>query len=197
MSAITESRSGQRTFSARIIDVSIGSRRMVASPITPVRPSAPAVPQKSSGSVSGGDGDRALRRVERERLDVVGEAAVEVVALAVHVGGDRAADGDLSSARRDVHEPAERDHRAHDRLEAHAGVDPHDAPLEVDVVEAGERGRVEHGAAGVLRSVAVAAAEAARDQAATPGPGEPRVDRRLVAAARRPSRPSARCGSSR
>ena len=50
---MTESRSGQRTFSARIIDVSTGSSRSVASPITPVRPSAPAVPQNSSGSESG------------------------------------------------------------------------------------------------------------------------------------------------
>ena len=53
ISAITESRSGQRRFSARIIDVSIGSSRIVASAITPVRPSAPAVPQNSSGSDSG------------------------------------------------------------------------------------------------------------------------------------------------
>ena len=36
--------------------------------------------------------------------------------------------------------------------------------LEVDVVDAGERGGVEHGAAGVLRRVAVAAAEPARDE---------------------------------
>ena len=53
ISAMTASRSGQRTFSARIIDVSTGSKRSVASPITPVSPSAPAVPQKSSGSESG------------------------------------------------------------------------------------------------------------------------------------------------
>ncbi len=53
MSDMTESRSGQRRFSARIIDVSMGSRRMVASAITPVSPRAPAVPQKSSRSDSG------------------------------------------------------------------------------------------------------------------------------------------------
>ena len=48
--------------------------------------------------------------------------------------------------------------------------------LDVDLVEARERGGVEHDAAGVLRRVAVAAAEPARDQAAPPGPREPAVD---------------------
>ena len=169
----------------------------MASVMTPVSPSAPAVPQNSSGSTSGVTVERALRRVQREGLDVVGEAAVDVVVLAVHVGRDRAADGDLARARGDRHEPAEGDHRAHERVEADAGVDPDDAVLEVDVVEPGERGRVEHGAAGVLGRVAVAAAESAGDQPPAPRAGETGRRRRRRPRRRRPSPRWARCGPNR
>src|SRR3954447_20469094 len=71
---------------------------------------------------------------------------------------------------------AERHHRAHDRLEAHAPVDADDALLDVDGVEAGEGGGVEHDTARVLRRVAVAATETARDQAASTRARESGVD---------------------
>ena len=47
----------------------------------------------------GRDGHDALGRVQHERLDVVGEAAVDVVVLPVDVGGERTAHGDEPRAR--------------------------------------------------------------------------------------------------
>ena len=127
---------------------------------------APAVPQNSSGSDVGCDRDDAFRRVQHERLDVVGDAAVDVVVLPVDVGGERAADGDEPRARGDRHEEAERQHEPHEGVEADAGGDADGAARNVDVDHIGERQTVEHRAAGVLRGVAVAPAEPARDDPA-------------------------------
>src|SRR5690606_26923994 len=110
----------------------------------------------------GGDLDHAGGRVQGEREHVVGEPAVDVVVLAVDVGGDGAADGHVPGTGRDGDEPAERHHAAHDRVEAHARVDTDDPAVEVDLAEAGQHSGVEHGAARVLGGVAVAAAEPAR-----------------------------------
>ena len=98
------------------------------------------------------------------------------MALAVDVRRERAADGDEARARRHRYEVAEREHDPHELIEACAGVDPHAAVLEVDVVDSRQRARVEHGSTGVLRRVAVAAAEPACDHAARPGTGEHGVD---------------------
>ena len=88
-------------------------------------------------------------------------------------------------------------HRAHDRVEAHPGVDADDALLDVDLVEPGEGGGVEHRAAGVLGGVAVAAAEAAGDQPPAARARQSGVDVAARRAARRASPRSARCGSTR
>ena len=55
--------------------------------------------------------------------DVVAEAAVAVVVLAVDVAGDRSADGDVARAGRDRHEPSEGHDQSHQRVEVEAGVD--------------------------------------------------------------------------
>ena len=60
------------------------------------------------GVVVGPDLLDPLRRVQRRRLHVVGEAALDVVVLAVDVGGERAAHRDEARARRHRHEPAAR-----------------------------------------------------------------------------------------
>ena len=57
------------------------------------------------------------------------------MALAVDVGRERAADGDVARARCHRHEVAEREHDPHQRVETGAGVEPHEAALEVDVVD--------------------------------------------------------------
>ena len=119
------------------------------------------------------------------------------MALAVHVGCQRAADRHLARTRGDVHEPAERDHGAHDRLEADAGIDADDAPFDVDLVEPGEGGGIEHHATGVLRRVAVAAAETARDQPPTTGARQSGVDVRRVVYLDDAWPRWARCGSTR
>ena len=73
------------------------------------------------------DGDRAVRGGdELHPLDGVAEAAEPE--LAVDVGGDRAADGDVAGAGHDHREPAERDERAHQHVEAHARPRPCTVP---------------------------------------------------------------------
>ena len=148
----------------------------MTSVITPVSPSAPAVPQNSSGSESGVTSTTPFGVCSVNERDVVGDAAVDVVVLAVHVGRQRAADGHEPGARRDGHEPAEWQQHPHQRVEAHAGVDPHDALLDVERTHCVEARRVDDGAARVLRGVAVGAAEPAGDEPARPGGREQRVD---------------------
>ena len=112
----------------------------------------------------------AIRRDQRERPHVVAEAADDVVGLAVDVGADRAADRDLAGARQHRQPQAVRQRGAHQRVEAHARVDVDEPALGVDRVDLGEARHGEHGAARVLRGIAVGAAQAARDDAR----GDPR-----------------------
>ena len=141
------------------------------STITPVRPMPPTVAQNSSASGPSGVSVRtspsAVDQVHRQH--VVAEAALGVVVLAVHVRADRAADRDLAGARQHRHPPAERQGGAHQGVEADPAVDDRDARVGVDRGRAGEAGHVQDGAAGVLRGVAVGAAEAAGDDPARPG----------------------------
>ncbi len=128
----------------------------------------------------GRDGHDSLGRVQHERLDVVGDAAFDVVVLPVDVGGERTAHGDEPRPGGDGDEEAEREDEAQERVEADAGGDAHGATGGVDVDHVGERPAVEHRAAGVLRRVAVAAAEPARDDPALAGVGEQVVDARVA-----------------
>ena len=140
--------------------VSTGISWNVASRITPVSPMPPTVAQNTSGVPSGVTVSVSPRPgEERDRQHLVAERAVAVVALAVDVAGDRAAHGDEPGPRRD-REPAARDQPLHEVLEARAGAGGDDAALEVGGDDPGQRGGVEHEAAGVLRRVAVRAAEA-------------------------------------
>ena len=149
------------------------------------------------GIGSGRDFDHLLRRVQRERLDVVGEAAVDVVVLAVHVGGERAADGHEPRARRDGHEEAERERGADERVDAHARVDPRNAGVGVDVELVVEGAAVEHGAARVLRRVAVAAPEAPVRSARAARCARAARRHRARRRGRRRAPRSERCGPSR
>ena len=109
---------------------------------------------------------------ELEPDHVVAEGAVAVMVLPVHVCGDRAADRDVPGTRRDRHEEAHRDEQLHELLDAHPGVDRRLARLLVDLPDGGQQRHREHAAAGVLRGVAVAAAEPARQRAARTGARE-------------------------
>ena len=92
-----------------------------------------------------------------------------MVVLAVHVRGDRPAEGDVAgprhhregmSARQQFRgDPSERGSRGHGGL----------APFGVQAHGAGESGAVQDGPAGVLRGVAVGAPQAAGQR--TPGAG--------------------------
>ena len=94
------------------------------------------------------------------RCDGVGERAVPE--LAVDVGGDRAADGDVPRAGHDHREPSERQEHAHQHLDADAGLDRAGPLGDVELEDAVELRAAHDVAAAVLRGVAVAAPEAAR-----------------------------------
>ena len=83
---------------------------------TPVRPMPPAVAQKRSGSTSGDTVDGPGGRGQGQLDDVGAEATVDVVVLAVDVGGDGAPDGDLAGARGHRHEPAQGNQPLHEGL---------------------------------------------------------------------------------
>jgi hypothetical protein len=105
-------------------------------------------------------------QVEHHRLDVVAEAAVVVVVLAVDVAGDGAAHGDVARARGDRHEEAERHEGPHQRVEADPGGDGDLGAGHVDQPDGVEPRAVDDGAARRLGGVPVAAAEAAGDDVA-------------------------------
>ena len=92
---------------------------------------------------------------------MVAEAAFGVVVLAVHVGGDGAADGHLAGAGQHRHPQPERQQRAHQQIKTDAGLHRHGRwfSRRVEGQDAVHLGQVQRGAAGVLSGVAVAAAE--------------------------------------
>src|SRR5699024_10250494 len=97
---------------------------------------------------------------------VVAEGAGGVVVLAVDVGADGAADGDLAGARQHGDPQAVGQRGLHQLVEGDAAVDVDDGGLRVDGVDVLEGLHVHDEAAGVLRRVAVGAAHAAGDDAA-------------------------------
>ncbi len=83
--------------------------RNSTSRMCPVSPMPPMVARNSSGSCSSGaPEDAPVGDAHLERADVLAEAAVDVVVLAVDVGGHHAAEGDELGAGRDGREPAAR-----------------------------------------------------------------------------------------
>ena len=114
--------------------------------------------------------------------------------LPVHVGCERAADGDEPRARGHGHEEAERQDETHEGVEADPRGDADRAACDVDVDHVGERQAVEHRPAGVLRSIAVAPTEPASDDPALTGVCEQVVDPAVAGHARRPRRRSEQCG---
>ena len=138
----------------------------VARTTTPVRPIPATVAQNSSDSGPSSSWTLPSAVTSVDRPDVVAEAADDVVGLAVDVGADRAADRDLAGARQHRQPQAVGERGAHQGVEADARVDVDEPALRVDGVDLAEAGHVEHGAARVLRRIAVGAPEAARDDPA-------------------------------
>ena len=130
----------------------------------PVSPIPPAVAQNRSGSDSGDTVTVPVGVTRVELGHVLAEAAVDVMVLAVDVGGDGPAHRHVAGAGGDGHEPAERDQALHEGLEADAGADGDLSGDEVGAVDGVEPGGVEDHAPGVLGGVAVAASEAAGDE---------------------------------
>ena len=143
----------------------------------------------------GPDRQHAVRRSdELHLLDVVAERTV--AELAVDVGGDGPADGHEPGARHDHREPSEGYQRAQQQVEAHTGLDRAPTFLHVEREDAIHVGEAQHFTAGVLRGVAVAAAEATREHAAPRSAGSSgRPPLRRAGAARR-WRGSGRCDPS-
>ena len=123
-------------------------------------------PEQRGIGLSGHRAQLAVGQQDVERPHVPGEAARHVVVLAVDVGGDRAADGHLPGAGRNRHEPAGRQPRDHELLQADAGLAGHQAGRRVQVDDPVQPGGRDHHAAIALGRVVVAAAEAAGDHAA-------------------------------
>ncbi len=103
-------------------DVSTCLRWMVASRTMPVRPIPPTVAQNSSAFSPSGVADTTSPDASRMSSwrDVVAEAAVDVVVLAVHVGRDRTADRDLAGAGNDRQPETEGEQRPQQPVEADA-----------------------------------------------------------------------------
>ena len=141
-------------------------RATVAVSTAPVSPMPPMVAQKirsvSPCGVRVRTSPSAISRSNEH--DMVAEAALGVVVLAVHVGGDRPADGHLAGARQHRDPQPEREQRPHQRVQAHPGLHRHRGRLAHRVYgeDAVHLRQVERGAARVLRGVAVAAAQAPR-----------------------------------
>ena len=112
--------------------------------------------------------DLAVGHQQIEGDHMVAEAALSVMVLAVHVGGDRPADRDLAGARQHRNPQTEGQHRPHQQIKADPGLHGHGGRL-ADGVEGQDPvhpGQIHGGAAGVLGGVAVAAAESARHHSA-------------------------------
>ena len=164
MRAMQSSTSAARSVSTDTYADSTACSCIVASVTIPVRPMPPAVAQNASGSEFGSTATAPWRRRDQlHPLYRVAEAPEPV--LAVDVGGDRAADGDVAGTGNDHGEPAERDERAHQRVEAHARFDRAPPLLHVELEHAVHVGEPQHRAAGVLRGIAVTATEATREHA--------------------------------
>ena len=84
-----------------------------------------------------------------------------MVVLAVDVGSDRSADGDVARAGRHRHEPAHRDDIAEHRVERDTGFDVERSVVEVGIDYPIERRAVEEDPTSTLRGIAVGAPEAA------------------------------------
>ena len=165
--------SEQRSVSTVKYAVSVRCSRTVALSIAPVSPIPPIVAQNSC-SVSPAGRQRAHLAVghqQVEGLHVVAEAALGVMVLAVHVGGDRPTDGHLPGARQHRDPEAERQQRPHQRIQADPGLDGHRGwfGAGVDGEDLVQLGQVEGDPAGVLGGVAVAAAQSPRHHAAVVG----------------------------
>ena len=110
---------------------------------------------------------RAVGQHEVERADVVAEAPVDVVVLAVDVRRDGAADRDVTGPRRDREEPACGEEHRHDVAQHRAGARDDVAVVASANPESADE--VEDRAAAVLRGVAVGPAGTAGEHSARSG----------------------------
>ena len=119
-------------------------------------------PEQLRVVVGADDLRRAVGGDQVGRDDVGAEGAGPMVALAVHVAGDRAADGDVPGPRGDREEPARGQQQPHQVVQGGAGRRDH--VVAVASYRTGQR--EQHDSPGVLGGVAVGPAEPPRDQAA-------------------------------
>ena len=124
---------------------------------------------------------------------VAREAAVCMVVLPVHVGGDRPADRDLARAGGHGQEPALGKRPSHERVEGGARADLHLA-VHVHAADVVEQSGVDDRAARRLGRVAVAPAQPSCDDAGVVGLREELGD--LVVVPGRPDEPAGRAGTS-
>ena len=118
------------------------------------------------GTIGGEGAHFAVGHQQVHRQHVVAEAARAVVVLAVDVGADGTADGDLPGTGQHRHPQPERQRSLHQLVEADTGVHVGDGGVTRDGVDGVQRGHVDDDAAAVAGVVAVGAAEAARHDAA-------------------------------
>ena len=156
----------------------------------PVRPIPPTVARNPSGSPPGVSVRDLARSPSISSISSIqpAEAAVAALVLAVHVGGDRAADGEVAGAGQHRQQQAFRDHRA----SRSAKVVDAEARTVAAAASRSMRGgghRVQHHPARVLRRVPVAAPRAAGQHAAR-RPARHQLPELL--AGQRPDHPGAR-----
>ncbi len=146
------------------------STRSVASTITPSRPMPPRVARNSSGSVSGVISRHPSAGVQMRSATTWRARLPSLrVALAVHVARDRAAHRHVPCTGHDREHQIVRGKLGQELCVADTGLHPHEPLRGGDRDDPIEGRQVEHGAAGVLCRVAIAAARPARDHATGPG----------------------------
>ena len=91
-----------------------------------------------------------------------GEGAIDMVVLAVHVGGNCSSDGYLTRAGGDRDPPAMGRRRSHQGVEGRASTDEDRAGRDIEI-ETVQFGHVEHESSGVLGGVAVRTPESSGD----------------------------------
>ena len=139
----------------------------VTSVTIPVSPMPPTVAQKPAASLLGLErADLAAAVDQVERVDPLTEASVDVVVLAMDVGGDGAAERDIGRARQDGQAQSLGQQLPERAPQRRPSGESGQAGLTVQLDRSMRLERCDERAAGVLRRVAVAAPEPAREEPA-------------------------------
>ena len=100
---------------------------------------------------------------QQQPLDVVTEAAINVMVFAMHISSDRSADRDIACAGGDGKKKASRHNFAQDLIEADAGSRCEDPPrpIQNDPIEGR---KLNHSAVAELSGIAIGATQTSSDQ---------------------------------